>query len=211
MVATQAGGAGPHPSSAGRRCHRLRLAPRHIRPRSGPCEPSPSPVSLCFPALHQAAGPCARALLLTALASISALPAGAQALPDAFANAFTFRNLGPFRTGAWVTDFAVPDAPERDHQRVFYVATRNGGVWKTVNNGTTFEPVFEGVGPQTIGAVAVAPDDADQVWVGTGDPDLARYAYAGDGVYKSTDGGDDVGAHGARGDPPRAQDRRSPP
>jgi len=141
-------------------------------------------------AFRRAAEPCARVLFLTALALAPALPATAQTLPDAFTKAFTFRNLGPFRTGAWVTDFAVPDAPERDHQRVFYVATRNGGVWKTVNNGTTFEPVFDGVGPLTIGAVAVAPDDADRVWVGTGDPDLARYAYAGDGVYKSTDGGE---------------------
>ena len=113
-----------------------------------------------------------------------------QDLPDAFLDAFEFRNLGPFRTSAWVTDFAVPDSPLRDHIRTFYVATRNGGVWKTVNNGTTFEPVFDNVGPLAIGAVAVASDNADIVWVGTGDPDLARYAYPGDGVYKSTDGGE---------------------
>ncbi len=116
-------------------------------------------------------------------------PVRAQEAPEGLLNAFEFRNLGPFRTGAWVTDFAVPETPLKDHMRVFYVATRNGGVWKTVNNGTTFEPVFDNVGPLTIGAVAVAPNNADLVWVGTGDPDLARYAYAGDGVYRSNDGG----------------------
>jgi photosystem II stability/assembly factor-like uncharacterized protein len=126
-------------------------------------------------------------LLLALLAATT--PARTQELPGTLVDAFQFRNLGPFRTGAWVTDFAVPDTPLKDHIRTFYVATRNGGVWKTVNNGTTFEPVFDNVGPLTIGAVAVAPDNADLVWVGTGDPDLARYAYAGDGVYKSTDGG----------------------
>ena len=129
---------------------------------------------------------------LTLLLALTPLghPASAQELPQNVLEAFHFRNLGPFRTGAWITDFAVPESPFREHLRLFYVATRNGGVWKTVNNGTTFEPVFDDVGPLAIGAVAVAPDNADLVWVGTGDPDLARYAYAGDGVYKSTDGGD---------------------
>ena len=117
-------------------------------------------------------------------------PILAQEIPESFLDAMEFRNLGPFRTGAWVTDFAVPDTPLRDHMRTFYVATRNGGVWKTENSGTTFAPVFDGHGPLTIGAVAVAPGDADIVWVGTGDPDLARYAYPGDGVYKSVDGGE---------------------
>jgi len=117
-------------------------------------------------------------------------PLRAQELSPSFLDSFEFRNLGPFRTSAWVTDFAVPETPLRDHLRTFYVATRNGGVWKTINNGTTFEPVFDNVGPMAIGAVAVAPHDADLVWVGTGDPDLARYAYPGDGIYKSTDGGE---------------------
>src|SRR5690606_8647384 len=60
---------------------------------------------------------------------------------------------------------------------------------KTVNNGTTFEAVFDDVGPQTIGAVAVAPSNANVVWVGTGESYLARYTYAGNGVYRSEDGG----------------------
>lgn len=128
------------------------------------------------------------AVVLTAAVAL-AKPAHAQRFSEELLEAFEFRNLGPFRTGAWVTDFAVPAAPERAHRYTFYVGTRNGGVWKTVNNGTTFEPVFDDVGPQTIGAVAVAPSDANVVWVGAGEHYLARYTYAGDGVYRSTDGG----------------------
>lgn len=100
-----------------------------------------------------------------------------------------FRNLGPFRAGAWVTDIAVPDAPERDHRYTLWVGTRTGGVWKSTNNGTTFTPVFDEQGVLPIGAVAVAPTNADVVYVGTGDPASARSSYAGDGVYRTTDGG----------------------
>jgi len=71
----------------------------------------------------------------------------------------------------------------------FYVGVRNGGVWKTVNNGTTFEPVFDAQSTTTIGAIAVAPSDQNIVWVGTGDTYQTRTSYAGDGVYKSPDAG----------------------
>src|SRR4030042_5479738 len=57
---------------------------------------------------------------------------------------FSARALGPYRAGSWVTSFAVPAGPSREHLYTLYVGTRNGGVWKTVNNGTTFEPVFDG-------------------------------------------------------------------
>jgi hypothetical protein len=68
----------------------------------------------------------------------------AQEKPEeALLKQFTFRNLGPFRAGSWVTSFAVPDSPARAHLYTLYMGTRNGGVWKTVNNGTTFEPIFD--------------------------------------------------------------------
>src|SRR6266567_8961144 len=102
---------------------------------------------------------------------------------------FSYRNLGPFRAGSWVADIAVPESPAKAHLYTFYVAARNGGVWKTNNNGTTFEPVFESQQVSSIGALAVTPSNADIVWVGTGDASCTRSAYSGDGVYKSTDGG----------------------
>ncbi|MBM3284584.1 MAG: hypothetical protein FJY81_01790 [Candidatus Aminicenantes bacterium] len=102
---------------------------------------------------------------------------------------FSFRNLGPFRCGSWVTGFAVPDTPPKAHLYTFYVATRNGGVWKTTTNGTTFEPVFDDQQYLSIGAIAVAPSNPDIVWVGTGEAYNARSSHCGDGVYKSTDAG----------------------
>jgi len=102
---------------------------------------------------------------------------------------FVFRNLGPYRAGSWVTDFAVPEIPPKNHLYTFYVGTRNGGVWKTTNNGTTFEPIFDDQEMLSIGSVAVAPSNSDIVWVGTGESYNARSSHRGDGVYRSNDGG----------------------
>ena len=102
---------------------------------------------------------------------------------------FVYRNLGPFRAGAWISDIAVPENPGPEHKYTFYVAARNGGVWKTVNNGTTFFPIFDEYGVNAIGAVEVAPSNPDVVWVGTGEDSNARLAFYGNGIYKSVDGG----------------------
>ena len=102
---------------------------------------------------------------------------------------FTYRALGPYRAGSWVTSFAVPDSPPRDHLYTLYVGTRNGGVWKTTNNGVTFEPIFDGQPKLSIGAIAVAPFDPRIVWVGTGEAYCARSSNSGDGIYKSADAG----------------------
>jgi len=104
-------------------------------------------------------------------------------------NGFSYRNLGPFRVSGWVSDIAVPETPDKAHLYTFYVGARNGGVWKTTNNGTTFSPVFEGKDVWSIGALAVAPSNGEIVWIGTGDASCTRSAYPGNGVYKSTDGG----------------------
>jgi photosystem II stability/assembly factor-like uncharacterized protein len=133
-------------------------------------------------------GACVHAGLIAVLAAVAAPVRGQEPLA-AVLDGTEFRNFGPFRAGAWITDFAVPTAPERAHRYTFYVGTRNGGVWKTENAGTTFEPVFDAMDQQSIGAVAVAPSDADVVWVGTGESYVARYSYSGDGVYRSTDAG----------------------
>lgn len=104
-------------------------------------------------------------------------------------NAFPFRNLGPWRTGSWVTSLAVPETPRKAHRNTMFAGARTGGVWRTTNRGTTWEPVTDSAGIASVGAVAVAPSDANVVWAGTGDNSLTRSAYWGDGVYKSTDGG----------------------
>jgi len=122
---------------------------------------------------------------LTALAAAQ----NAGLFNEKLLTSFTYRNLGPYRCGSWVTDFAVPESPPKAHLYTFYVGTRNGGVWKTTNNGTTFEPVFDGQEMLSIGSVAVAPSNPDIIWVGTGEAYNARSSHRGDGVYRSTDGG----------------------
>ncbi len=126
-------------------------------------------------------------LFFAFLAAVSA--AGQDSFNEDLLKNFAFRNLGPFRAGSWVTSFAVPAAPLKEHLYTFYVGTRNGGVWKTTNNGTTFEPVFDRQAKLSIGAVAVAPSNPSIVWVGTGEAYCARSSNSGDGLYKSVDAG----------------------
>ncbi len=104
-------------------------------------------------------------------------------------DATAFRNIGPFRTSAWVTAIAVPESPARDHLYTIYAATRTGGLWKTINNGITWTPISDSVDVAAVGAVALAPSNPDIVWMGTGDQANARSSYSGKGVYKSVDAG----------------------
>lgn len=134
-----------------------------------------------------------RLLILLGAAAFALLTAvtlaQAPGSPDAVLNALTFRNLGPFRTAAWVTEIAVPDAPARDHLYTIYAATRSGGLWKTTNSGTTWAAVSDSVGAAAVGAVAIAPSNSNIIWMGTGDQANARSSYSGKGVFKSLDAG----------------------
>ena len=95
------------------------------------------------------------------------------------------RAIGPVVQGGRVTDFAVhPDNPA-----TYYVAYASGGVFKTINNGITFSPVFDGLDAMTIGDIALAPSDANVLYVGTGEKNSSRSSYAGSGMYKTKDGG----------------------
>jgi photosystem II stability/assembly factor-like uncharacterized protein len=131
---------------------------------------------------------CLLALLFVS-AFWPAFATGQDRFDEDFLKNFKFRNLGPYRAGSWVTSFAVPSAPLKEHLYTFYVGTRNGGVWKTTNNGTTFAPIFDSQSKLSVGAVAVAPSNASIVWVGTGEAYCARSSNPGDGIYKSTDAG----------------------
>jgi photosystem II stability/assembly factor-like uncharacterized protein len=137
------------------------------------------------PSIRRVAGLLVVAFCLTFAGFASAQPV----LTESLLKGFTFRALGPYRAGSWVTSFAVPESPPRDHLYTLYVGTRNGGVWKTTNNGVTFEPVFDAQPKLSIGAIAVAPSNPRIVWVGTGEAYCARSSNSGDGIYKSTDAG----------------------
>jgi hypothetical protein len=100
-----------------------------------------------------------------------------------------YRSLGPYRCGSWISAIAGPLTKNPEYKYTWYVAGRNGGVWKTVNNGTTFFPVFDSTGVSSIGAIAVSPSNPEIVWVGTGEAFNARSSHAGKGIFKSEDGG----------------------
>ncbi len=96
-----------------------------------------------------------------------------------------FRTIGPAVTSGRITDLAVDP---RD-KSTWYVAAAYGGVWKTVNAGTTFDPIFDDQGTSSIGCVTLAPSRSLTVWVGSGENNSQRSVGWGDGVYKSEDGG----------------------
>ena len=116
-------------------------------------------------------------------------PPAQPAFNEALVQAFTYRNTGPFRMQARMTAIAVPSNPAKAYLNIFYTAPWIGGVFKTTNNGTTFESLFDGQANLSIGAIALAPSAPDTVWVGAGDAFTSRSSYAGDGIYKSTDAG----------------------
>ncbi len=96
-----------------------------------------------------------------------------------------FRNIGPTIMSGRVVDLEVnPQDPTE-----FYVAYASGGLWKTVNNGVTFEPLFDNEAVMTIGDIAVDWSHDETIWVGTGENNSSRSSYAGTGIYKSTDKG----------------------
>ncbi len=96
-----------------------------------------------------------------------------------------FTSIGPSVMSGRVVDLAVdPEVPSH-----FYAAYASGGLWETFNNGTSFIPVFDDQSTLTIGAVAVDWQNGPVIWVGTGESNSSRSSYAGDGVYKSKDGG----------------------
>jgi photosystem II stability/assembly factor-like uncharacterized protein len=95
--------------------------------------------------------------------------------------------LGPTNISGRMTDVEVV-APKGENYTIF-VAGASGGVWKTVNEGTTWEPVFEQAPSTSIGDVTLAPSDPNIIWIGTGEANIFRSSMAGTGVYKSIDGG----------------------
>lgn len=114
-----------------------------------------------------------------------AVPAAAPAPAVQAIDRLRFRDIGPASMSGRVDDFAVFES----NPAVFYIATATGGLWKTVNSGTTLEQVFHSQTTSSIGDVAIAPNDPNLVWVGTGENNNRQSSSWGDGVYKSADGG----------------------
>ncbi|MFQ5742899.1 MAG: hypothetical protein ACE5HV_04840 [Acidobacteriota bacterium] len=96
-----------------------------------------------------------------------------------------WRNIGPAIMGGRVSDFAVVES----NPAVFFVGTATGGVWKTVNGGTSFEPLFDDQPTSSIGDVTISQSNPNLIWVGSGEPQNRQSSPYGNGVYKSIDGG----------------------
>src|SRR5271163_952994 len=128
--------------------------------------------------------------LLAAVSMCAPLLAGAQApyrFDAATVSGLPARNIGSATMSGRI---AAVDAVEENGRITVFVGAASGGVWKSVNGGTTYRPVFDREDVQSIGAVAIDPSNPKTVWVGTGESWVRNSVSVGDGVYKSTDGGE---------------------
>jgi photosystem II stability/assembly factor-like uncharacterized protein len=143
-----------------------------------------------------------RSLLAFAIAMVIAIPAFAQKekpggvtekkenekdslYNSGLVSGLKFRSVGPAFCSGRIADFAVNPVNTSE----WYVAVASGHVWKTINNGTTFEPIFDQYGAYSMGCIVLDPNNVNVVWLGTGENNHQRALGYGNGVYKSTDGG----------------------
>lgn len=132
----------------------------------------------------QTAPSAAPAVSSTASPAPSASPTPVQFTDVLFKN-LKARAIGPAVMGGRVSDLAI----DPRNPAVFYVGLGTGGIFKTGNNGVSFDPIFDKEPVLSIGAVAIAPSDSEVVWVGTGEANDRNSSEWGNGVYRSTDGG----------------------
>ncbi|MDJ0939994.1 MAG: hypothetical protein QNJ00_09535 [Woeseiaceae bacterium] len=124
-----------------------------------------------------------RLTLLTA--ALLAVSATASANDDNPLTSLALRPIGPAITSGRISDFAFH--PERKYE--YYVATASGNLWKTENNGITWQALMDGEGSYSFGVVELDPNDPNVVWAGSGENNAQRSVAFGDGVYKSVDAG----------------------
>ena len=108
-----------------------------------------------------------------------------NAATDPLLRGFAWRVIGPIGQGGRVDDIAVVER----NTSAYYIGFATGGLWKTVNNGITFTPVFDTYTTHSIGAIGIAQSNPDIVYVGTGESNNRQSASFGDGMYRTADGG----------------------
>jgi photosystem II stability/assembly factor-like uncharacterized protein len=119
------------------------------------------------------------------VAAVPPLPPAINQSSDPLLRSFRFRSIGPASMGGRIDDIAVSESDSN----IIYLGYAVGGVWKSENNGVTFEPVFDTYSTASIGDIAIHPRDPKIVYVGTGEPNNRQTSSFGDGIYKTTDGG----------------------
>ena len=125
-------------------------------------------------------------LLFTILVCFfSVIPLPAQSVPGDLLTGLKWRLIGPFRGGRAVAAAGVPGEPD-----TFYFGAVDGGIWKTIDAGVVWTPIFDKQSVASIGAIAVAPSDSKIIYAGTGESDIRSDLASGDGVYRSIDGGE---------------------
>ena len=115
---------------------------------------------------------------------ISLVPSKAQDVATDHYNQLKYRHIGP------VGNRVVSVAGIVGDPLTYYTGAASGGIWKTVDGGLNWDPIFDGKPVHAIGALAVASSDPNIVWAGTGEPFIRSNVSIGDGVWKSTDAGD---------------------
>src|SRR5512132_643954 len=107
-----------------------------------------------------------------------------QEIPDNYFSAMQWRCIGPHRAGRVLAVSGVRGQPN-----TFYFASVGGGVWKTTDAGQTWTPIFDSQPVASIGALAVSTSNPDVIYVGSGEADMRSDISLGNGMYKSSDGG----------------------
>jgi len=114
---------------------------------------------------------------------LAIVPAAAQEANKDVLGALRFRHIGP--VGNRLTSVvSIPGQPN-----IYYVGAASGGIWKTIDGGVHWEPIFDSQPVSSIGALAIAPSNPNIVWAGTGEPWIRSHISVGEGIYKSTDAG----------------------
>jgi len=113
------------------------------------------------------------------------MPATSQKYSEDIFKGLEFRNLGPALTSGRIADIAI----HPDNENIWYIAVGSGGVWKTINSGTTWTPIFDKQASYSIGCITIDPNNPHTIWVGTGENVGGRHVGFGDGIYVSHDNG----------------------
>src|SRR5689334_5669404 len=130
---------------------------------------------------------CVLALLLSFFALPGALAQTPVKYDSGTISGLTARNIGSATMGGRI---AAIDAVDENGKITVFAGSASGGVWKSINGGTTFKPVFDREAVQSIGAVTIDPSNHKTVWVGTGESWARNSVSIGNGIYKSVDGGE---------------------